>query len=226
MFICVGSSEDFSFAKSVGVGLVDSAIGLSVICLQHAPSHIVFVASAGSYDSSVNIGDVFYSFCATQIEMSFLQNLSYTPIDNAISSEDSIAIKNSNKDSAKDSSVSHETFPRSIFGVSRSFEVPHVVVNSSNYITNTSEFNSRMLHAGVRLENMEFFSVLSVARHFNVPCVGIFCVSNHVGKDAHNEFRANHVRVKKILSEFVYSHFRADFGVDSIQDSINNSKMQ
>ena len=222
MFICVGSSEDFSFAKSVGVGLVDSAIGLSAICLQHAPSHIVFVASAGSYDSSVNIGDVFYSFCATQIEMSFLQNLSYTPIDNAISSEDSIF----SKDFGKDSNVSHETFLRSIFGVSRSFEVPHVVVNSSNYITNTSEFNSRMLHAGVRLENMEFFSVLSVARHFNVPCVGIFCISNHVGKDAHSEFKANHVRVKKILSEFVYSHFRADFGVDSTKDSINNSKMR
>ena len=60
-----------------------------------------------------------------------------------------------------------------------------------------------MSHANITLENMEFFSVLKVAQYFQISCIGIFCVSNFVGKNAHNEFIENHMLVKTKLHDFI-----------------------
>ena len=187
MFVCAGENESFSFAKNIGIGLIDSAISLTALCLQNIPDNIIFVGSAGSYDSDIRINDIFYSFCATNIEISFLMDKSYTPIDNIVRMESF--------------GVSYETFTKKIF--TNSLNISQVTVNSSNYITKSSEFNKVMKDAGIMLENMEFFSVLKVAKHFNIPALGIFCVSNIVGENSHNEFSKNHVTVKQRLNEFV-----------------------
>lgn len=189
MFICAGESEQFVFAKSIGIGLVSSAIGLTRLCLQHAPKELIFLGSAGCYRADWNIGDMAYSYCATQIELSFLDNKSYTPIDNIIKLD---AVKN----------VSCETFLTNIHS-----KLPQVVVNSSNYITNTDIYNNMMCHAGIALENMEFFSVLRVAQYFQIPCVGIFCISNFVGTQAHEEFIKNHDLIKTKLHNLLHNRF-------------------
>ncbi|RDU62608.1 purine-nucleoside phosphorylase [Helicobacter didelphidarum] len=191
MFICVGDNESFSFAKNVGIGLIESAIGTTKICLQHTPKRLIFIGSAGSYDSDISIGEIFYSFCATQIELSFLEGKSYTPIENSIQME-SFKI------------VSHET--KNTHTVN-TLGVLQAIVNSSNYITKTSEFNQLMLRANIQLENMEFFSVLKVAQYFEIPCFGIFCVSNFVHENSHEEFLQNHHSVKKKLKHFVQNTF-------------------
>ena len=188
MYICAGESEQFVFAKSIGIGLVSSAIGLTKLCLQYAPKELVFIGSAGCYDESLRIGDMAYSYSATQIELSFLDNHSYTPIDNSVKLE------------LKDN-VSHETFIQNLHDKIQ--KLPQVIVNSSNYITNTNKYNAMMSHANITLENMEFFSVLKVAQYFQIPCIGIFCVSNFVGKNAHNEFMENHTLVKTKLHDFI-----------------------
>lgn len=66
-----------------------------------------------------------------------------------------------------------------------------IIINSSNYITTDSSLALRFLECGVRYENMEFFSVLSVAKSFLIPAIGIFCLTNYTDSNAHESFLAN-----------------------------------
>ena len=175
MIVCAGNGEDFSFAKSLGVGLVDSAIGLMQICQRESVDSLVFIGSAGAYSKEVKLFDLYIADSATQIELSFLQDKAYTPLDNHIQS----GILQAN--------VSYETFANK------------AIVNSSNYITTDENLALRFAKAGILLENMEFFSIMKVAQYFNIPCLGVFCVSNYTHQNAHSEFMANHHKVKEIL---------------------------
>lgn len=168
MFICAGNGEEFKFAQSIGVGLVESAICLTRICATQSPEFLCFVGSAGSYDFDLPLLEICVSEEATQIETSFLEDRSYTPIS---LHERSL------------SNVSCETIQ-----TIKSLDLHPVVVNSSNYITTDSQISQTMRTRGMMLENMEFFSVLAVARRFGLPVIGIFCVSNYCHPDAHIEF--------------------------------------
>ncbi len=41
MVVCAGNGEDFTFAKSIGVGLCESAMGLTQICLRECVDSIL-----------------------------------------------------------------------------------------------------------------------------------------------------------------------------------------
>lgn len=86
MIICAGNSETFDFATPMGVGLIDTAMNMTRLCLFDKPEFILFVGTAGSYGTK-NILDVIESKTASNIELSFLQNKSYTPIDNVVSAQ-------------------------------------------------------------------------------------------------------------------------------------------
>ena len=49
MIICAGRNETFPFAHPIGVGLIESAINLTRMCLFDKPDYLLFVGSAGSY---------------------------------------------------------------------------------------------------------------------------------------------------------------------------------
>ena len=83
MIISAGNNETFSFATPIGVGLVESSINLTRLCLFDKPDFLVFVGSAGSY-GNLNIFDIVCSTTASNIELSFLDNNSFTPIDNIL----------------------------------------------------------------------------------------------------------------------------------------------
>ena len=59
MVVCAGNGEDFTFAKSIGVGLCESAMGLTQICLRECVDSIIFVGSAGAYSKDICIGDIY-----------------------------------------------------------------------------------------------------------------------------------------------------------------------
>jgi len=71
MFICAGDIEQFDFATPVGIGLVNSAINLTRICLMNPPEFLVFIGTAGSYGNK-KIFDIVESRVASNIENSFL----------------------------------------------------------------------------------------------------------------------------------------------------------
>lgn len=179
MFVCAGNGEEFEFARSIGVGLVESAITLSKLCMSEQVESLVFVGSAGSYDKEVDLLELFVSTQATQIESSLLVGESYTPLKQEVKSLEN---------------VSCETIRKIL-----SLNLPQAIVNSSNYICVDSAYALRMKEREILLENMEFFSVLSVARRFNIPALGVFCVSNHCGERAHRDFLENREEVMRRL---------------------------
>ncbi|RLA73296.1 MAG: purine-nucleoside phosphorylase [Epsilonproteobacteria bacterium] len=86
MIICAGNNETFDFATPMGVGLVEMTMNLTRLCLFDKPEFLLFVGTAGSYGKH-NILEIIESKTAANIELSFLQNKSYTPLDNVISTQ-------------------------------------------------------------------------------------------------------------------------------------------
>ncbi|PAF52435.1 purine-nucleoside phosphorylase [Helicobacter sp. 13S00477-4] len=179
MFICAGKTENFNFAKSVGIGLIESAINLSKICSYDFIDSLIFIGTAGSYDTQNKILDIYISTQSTQIEASYTNQQSYTPIDNQIQSE-----------------------PKNV-----PCETKNLIVNSSNYIHTNTDFSKKMLTAGIMLENMEFFSVMKTAQSFNIECYGIFCITNYCNPNAHQDFLTNHQKAKEKLESFVRKNY-------------------
>lgn len=188
MFICA-RGENFSIAKDIGVGLVESAIELTALILRENPLYLIFIGSAGAYDKNIKLLDIFVSNSATQIESSFSKGESYTPIENKIEIVSYETFQDSNKNLGVDFGAILDSLPRAI-------------VNSSNYICTDESFAHKMTNAGILLENMEFFSVLKVADYFKIPAIGIFCITNHCDKDAHKNFVALHKDAHKKLAMF------------------------
>jgi nucleoside phosphorylase len=160
MILCAGKNEIFSFATPIGVGLIQSAMNFTQLCLFDKPDFIIFIGSAGSY-GEYNIFDIVESSSASNIELSFFDNKSYTPLNNVI--------KTNNKTLRDDT-----------------------IVNSSNYITTSETLSKEFSQYGIAIENMEFFSLVQVAKEFNIPIAGIFIITNYTNKTAHQDFLTNH----------------------------------
>jgi nucleoside phosphorylase len=83
MILCAGNNETFSFATPMGVGLIETAMNLTRLCLFDKPEFILFVGTAGSYGEK-KIFDIIESKTAANIELAFLSNDAYTPLDNVV----------------------------------------------------------------------------------------------------------------------------------------------
>ncbi len=84
MIICAGNNETFDFATPMGVGLIESSINLTRLCLFDKPEFLLFIGTAGSYGKH-NILDIIESKTAANIELAFLDKCAYTPLENVIS---------------------------------------------------------------------------------------------------------------------------------------------
>ena len=166
--ISSGNKEIFPFAIPIGIGLIESAINLTRLCLFDKPDMIIFVGSAGSYGRK-KIFDVFETSTASNIEHCMLKKECYTPIDNIISAN-----------------VSRET-----------------IVNSSNYITTNEIISKAFLKLNIDAENMEFFSVVQVAKEFNIAVKGIFVITNYCYENAHKEYLQNIKNAKEKLVKYL-----------------------
>ncbi len=90
MIICAGEIETFNFATPVGIGLVDVSINLTKICMKSPPEFLLFIGSAGSYGYK-KIFDIIESKTACNIENSFLDGNSYTPVDNVVTTAEDVS---------------------------------------------------------------------------------------------------------------------------------------
>jgi len=183
MIICAGNNETFPFATPIGMGLCESAVNLTKLVLMNPPEFLLFVGSAGSY-GKFNIFDIVESKAASQIELSFLLKKSYTPLENNVI--------------VSDENVSRETPLAKIAN-----EGKPIIVNSSNYITTDLHLAQNFNRLGIGLENMEFYSVMQVAQNFNIPCGGIFVITNMCNENAHKDFLANHNEAMTKLIEYL-----------------------
>jgi len=88
MIICAGNNETFDFATPMGVGLIETSINLTRLCLFDKPDFLLFVGTAGSYGRH-DIFDIIESKTASNIELGFLDDCAYTPLQNVISTNQS-----------------------------------------------------------------------------------------------------------------------------------------
>ncbi len=88
MIICAGNNETFDFAQPMGVGLIETAMNLTRLCLFDKPEFLLFVGSAGSYGNH-NILDIVESKTSSNIELAFLNSDAYTPLNNVVSTNTS-----------------------------------------------------------------------------------------------------------------------------------------
>ena len=84
MILCAGNNETFDFALPIGVGLIESSINLTRLCLFDKPEFLLFVGSAGNYGAH-KIFDIVESKTAANIELAFLDKCAYTPLENVVS---------------------------------------------------------------------------------------------------------------------------------------------
>ena len=82
--ISSGNREIFPFAKPIGIGMIESSINLTRLCLFDKPDLIIFIGSAGSY-GNLKPFDIITTSIASNIENCFFEKKCYTPIDNVIS---------------------------------------------------------------------------------------------------------------------------------------------
>lgn len=87
MIICAGNNETFNFAQPMGVGLVETAMNLTRLCLFDKPEFLLFVGTAGSYGKA-KLFDIIESKTASNIELAFLSNDAYTPLDNVVTTNE------------------------------------------------------------------------------------------------------------------------------------------
>jgi len=180
MILCAGNNETFPFATPIGIGLCESAVNLTRLVLMNPPEFLLFVGSAGSYGNH-QLFDIVESKAASQIELSYLLKKSYTPLENNVI--------------VSDENVSRET------PITKLANADHpIIVNSSNYITTDFQLAQTFNKLGIGLENMEFYSVMQVAQQFNIPCGGIFVVTNFCNTDAHRDFLKNHSEAMERLA--------------------------
>lgn len=181
MILCAGRNETFDFARPIGVGLIESAINLTKLVLEEKPAFLFFIGTTGSYGNYQPL-DLIYSHSAANIELGYLQNQCYTPLQNQIEAEN--------------------------IYVSRGTNHLSPCVNSSNYITTDTLLATKMLEKNIELENMEFFSIISVANQYKIPCSGLFVVTNYCDENAHNDFIKNHARAKELIALHVEKNMK------------------
>ena len=108
MIICAGNNETFDFAQPTGVGLIETAMNLTRLCMFDKPEFLLFVGTAGSYGKA-NIFDIVESKTAANIELAFLSNDAYTPLDNVVTTNETnkkdVVVNSSNYISTNDELV-------------------------------------------------------------------------------------------------------------------------
>lgn len=177
MIVCAGGNESFKFAKSIGIGLIESAINLTKLCLESKPKTLIFIGTCGIYNQG-EILKIYRSSHAFNIEFSKLSANFYTPALNEINLN-----------------VSRETYK----------------INSSNYICQNKKAAEEFSNLGLDFENMEAFSVLSVAKKMHIKAECILCATNFCDENAHKDFIKNHQKAKEKLENFLADFMDENF---------------
>ena len=185
LILCAGGNEKFSFAKNIGIGLVEPCLKLPLLLQEFKPLKLVFIGTCGLYDEKDELLQIYQSQHAFNIEFSKLSNAFYSPAQCEINWDKKLEKKEPNETLAE--FVSQETLKS----------------NSSNYICADKKAAAEFLKLGLRLENMEIFSLLSVAKFYELELTCFLCASNYCDEKAHESFLKNHIECKKRLSAFL-----------------------
>jgi len=77
------------------------------------------------------------------------------------------------------------------------------IINSSNYITTNVYISKKYLELNIDAENMEFFSIVKIAKKFNIYIRGIFIITNYCNENAHKDYIQNINKAKEKLIKYL-----------------------
>ena len=179
MFVCAGKIERFDFASPIGIGLVESAASVAIMCEAKKPDKIVFIGTAGSY-GAVKIGEIVRATRSISIEPAFFSGRAYTPLP-------TVPIASEKCD------VSRET--------------TSIIINSPNFITTDMSVWKSFTIRHIHLENMEFYAVVKTSKRYGVDVEGVFGVTNYCNKAAHRDFIKHHEAMMAKLEAYIKQHY-------------------
>jgi nucleoside phosphorylase len=178
----------------VGIGLHDSLFNLQRYFYKNPDrfKSIVFVGSAGSYDSDrLNIGDIVYSYKFLCKDLSEIKGLAKTPdvfTKHVLSIPDVESLKMVQK-----------------------LGFVETISNSMNYVTTTNLSNEERLEHlfDVGAENMEAFSLAYVANRLSIGFLAIYYITNLVGKDGSIDWNKNWREGSNVLQSKIINYLKA-----------------
>ncbi len=210
LIVCAGKNENFSFAKSIGVGLVEASAGLCELLFKFnalgarakKPDRIIFIGTCGLYQKNDKKG------------------LNALNLNENGKIKENLGVKNLTHENQKPLKLleiyeSAHCFNVEASKLTNAFYSPAECeinlnvsyetkkCNSSNYICTDENVAARFADLGLELENMESFAVLSVAKRFGISATCFLCATNFCDKNAHQSFLQNHAQAKKNLEHFL-----------------------
>lgn len=80
-----------------------------------------------------------------------------------------------------------------------------ILINSSNFITNSAEISKKFKNLGFTAENMEAYSIKCVALKFGIEFESILCATNYCDENAHENFIQNYPKAKENIIKYLKS---------------------
>jgi purine-nucleoside phosphorylase len=156
---------------TTGVGAIAAAVETTRLLVERAPSRVLFLGTCGAYDERLAPGDLLAVSEAIAISEDEVLGRAYRP-----------------------------DLERTRWPATLSLPLPAHPVAVPPAITRTAA-GAAALARVAPVEHLELTGVFAAAAAAGVPCGGALAVANRAGDRAHEEWRANHARVSRLLVE-------------------------
>lgn len=211
LIVCAGKSENFSFAKSIGVGLVEASIGLSELVLAQKPEKIIFIGTCGLYNKPLknvlNLANFAEKSLANERDKSLTKKGKKSLTNEKSESNPAIKLleiyESEHCFNIEASKLTNDFYSPAECEINLNVSYETKKCNSSNFICTDEKIAMKFANLGLELENMESFAVLSVAKHFGISATCFLCATNFCDTKAHEFFLQNHAQAKKNLENFL-----------------------
>lgn len=205
LIVCAGKNEDFSFAKSIGVGLVEASVGLCELLFKfnvlgawaNKVDKIIFIGTCGLYQKSESLNLSKKSEIKGNLGAKNLMRENQKPLKLLEIYESAHCFN------VEASKLTNDFYSPAECEINLNVSYETKKCNSSNYICTDENVAARFADLGLELENMESFAVLSVAKRFGISATCFLCATNFCDKNAHQSFLQNHAQAKKNLEHFL-----------------------
>ena len=233
LIVCAGKNEDFSFAKSIGVGLVEASAGLCQLLFKfnavasknsgaknvRGVAGIMGEQSVASELSVASKPDkiIFIGTCGLY-QKDDEKGLNALNLSENGKTKENLGAKNLASEkplklleiyesahcfNVEASKLTNDFYSPAECEINLNVSYETKKCNSSNYICTDENVAARFADLGLELENMESFAVLSVAKRFSISATCFLCATNFCDKNAHQSFLQNHAQAKKNLEHFL-----------------------
>jgi purine-nucleoside phosphorylase len=159
--------------RCIGVGGVTAAVTTAGLISYSRPTHVIFVGTCGAYDQRVSVGDLVEAAEALSISLEEMSGQAYRP------------------------AIERVRWPATLV-LPEPLGLPVHTVAVPMVITKTVE-GANLLGRHAAVENLELTGVFAACDAAGVPCGAFLAVADHVGPNAHLEWKANHARVSQEL---------------------------